>query len=81
MDTRGNRRLQGYVYLAAGCLTGALFLFVLRSPSAWANPANGFAMAAMGLGLSVLDFIVAYRMLRRRDLPPGKRNGTDWKSR
>ena len=66
MNFQGNRRLQGYVYLAAGVITGSLFVFVLSSPSAWASPVNGFVMAALGLGLSVLDFIVAYGMLRTR---------------
>ncbi|MDP3046694.1 MAG: hypothetical protein Q8O07_04385, partial [Chloroflexota bacterium] len=66
------RRAQGYIYLAAGIVTAGLFLFVLSSPDAWASPVNGYLMAALGLGLSVIDFIVAYGMLRRPDLPaPG----------
>jgi len=82
VNFQGNRKLQGYIYLAAGIITGGLFVFVLSSPSAWASPVNGFVMAALGLGLSVIDLIVAYGMLRRRDLPPpGKQNVTDWKNK
>ncbi len=81
MNFQRNRRLQGYVYLAAGIVTAGLFLFVLSAPEAWASPVNGFVMAALGLGLSVIDFIVAYGMLRRPDLPPPGRTGRDSRDR
>ena len=45
MNTQSNRRVQGYVYLVAGIVTGGLFLFVLSAPDAWANPVNGFVLA------------------------------------
>jgi protein-S-isoprenylcysteine O-methyltransferase Ste14 len=72
VNSQTARKAKGYQFLGAGVATAGIFLFMLSNPAAWVDSAKGIAIAAFGLGLSALDFIVAYRLLRRTGLPASR---------